>query len=77
MSFVDDAMIATLNGDYRGIAAPTDVLSFPQLDPDEDEDEDAMALSTSTVPLVLGDIVISVPRAIAQAAEYGHSHVGR
>lgn len=32
VTFVDDGMIQMLNRDYRGIDAPTDVLSFPQDD---------------------------------------------
>lgn len=75
VSFVDDAEIAALNRDYRGIAEPTDVLSFPQLDPAEDPGAPTSGAEfpMETVPLVLGDIVISVPRAISQAAEFGHS----
>jgi probable rRNA maturation factor len=50
-----------LNNAYRGIDAPTDVLSFPsgEVDPDSGN-------------LYLGDILISFPRAQAQAQESGH-----
>lgn len=66
VSFVDDDTIASLNGHYRGIFAPTDVLSFPQ-----EGDEDFVFLEG--LPRMLGDIVISLERARAQAEEYGHS----
>ena len=56
--------IAQLNSDYRGIAAKTDVLSFSQLEGE--------AMPTVGGQL-LGDIVISLPTAQAQAQEYGHS----
>jgi len=62
---VDDQAIQEINRDYRGIDKVTDVLSFPQ-------EEDAPALIEKT-PLLLGDIVICLPRACEQAAEYGHS----
>ena len=65
---VDDDAIAEMNQLYRGIDAPTDVLSFPQWD--------AVDLATTQpleAPLPLGDIVVSVPRAASQAREYGHS----
>lgn len=65
--FVDDAGIAALNRDYRGIDAPTDVLSFSQL-----ENAGPATLPPGT-PLLLGDIVVSLPRAAAQAQEYGHT----
>jgi probable rRNA maturation factor len=64
----DDAGIARLNRQYRGIDTPTDVLSFPQLDsPDRSLERPA------GMPLMLGDIVISLPQAESQAREYGHS----
>ena len=47
---VDDMHIAELNREYRGIASPTDVLSFPMDDPGIPGDE----------PVPLGDIVISL-----------------
>lgn len=66
----DDAGIAAINRAYRRIDAPTDVLSFPQ-----HEDVRAVDLQASGkgAPLMLGDIVVSVPRAEEQAREYGHT----
>ncbi len=66
----DDAGIAALNQEYRGIDAPTDVLSFPQ---HEDIMVNALPAGPAGAPLLLGDIVVSLPRAEAQAQEYGHS----
>ncbi len=68
----DDATLHTLNRDYRGVDAPTDVLSFA-----EDEDEDSPFISPTTeddtAPRYLGDIAVSYERVLAQAAEYDHS----
>ena len=57
----DDAQLHELNRDYLGVDAATDVLSFPseQIDPENGA-------------RYLGDILISVPRAAAQAAGSGH-----
>ena len=57
-----DGRIRELNRDYRGIDRVTDVLSFPLFDEEEDGGKTP-----------LGDIVIDVDRAAAQAQEYGHS----
>jgi probable rRNA maturation factor len=57
----DDVRIQTLNRQFLGIDAPTDVLSFPGGDTDPDSDE-----------LYLGDVIISLPRAQVQAAAGGH-----
>lgn len=64
VTFVDDEGIRQLNREYRSLDKVTDVLSFPQ-------DEEDWALPDVTRPL--GDIVISLQRAAAQAEEYGHS----
>jgi len=64
---VDDEAITDLNRDHRGLASPTDVLSFA---PQEGED---MGDLPEGEPLPLGDIVISLERCLAQAADYGHS----
>lgn len=58
--FDDDARIQELNRQFSGINAPTDVLSFP-----------ANVIDPETGRLYLGDIIISVPRAEAQAFEAG------
>ena len=51
-----------LNRQYRGLDKTTDVLSFPLCEAGVPQPGDA-----------LGDIVISIPRAAAQAEEYGVS----
>ena len=58
----DNEEIHGLNLEYRGKDAPTDVLSFPLFDEEGNLDEEE-----------LGDIVISLERAVAQAEEYNHS----
>lgn len=62
--FIDDEKMHEMNLKYRGVDRTTDVLSFAFNDvPDEFESEVEM----------LGDIYISIPKAIAQAEEYEHS----
>jgi len=68
LTLVDDMRIHELNRDYRGVDRPTDVLSFALQEEVEDEPE-----IYGYDDLVLGDVIISVERARAQAEEYGHS----
>ena len=66
VTFVDNAAIAELNNQYRNKPMPTDVLSFPLGENgkyDIDENNGCM---------MLGDIVISMERAMEQANLYGH-----
>ena len=65
LQFTGDEEIAELNGRWRGLPQPTDVLSFAAL-------ESEMPLQQTTT-LELGDIVVSVPTAARQALEQGHS----
>ena len=67
LMLVDDQRIHALNLEYRGVDRPTDVLSFALQEEMEEEPESEFEDE------MLGDIVISVPRARAQAEEYGHS----
>ena len=67
VSLVDNETIHTINLEQREIDAPTDVLSFP-LGEDGVYDQ-----NPATGAYMLGDIVISLERARAQAEEYGHS----
>jgi probable rRNA maturation factor len=57
----DDRQLHELNLQFLGIDAPTDVLSFPAGDTDPDSEQ-----------TYLGDVIISLPRAAAQAAAGGH-----
>ena len=66
----DDENIHMLNAEHGSKDCATDVLSFPMLEFDEEHNiigEDDFG------GLLLGDIVISLERAYAQAKEYGHS----
>ena len=58
----DDNQLRELNQQWMGVDAPTDVLSFPsdEIDPD-------------TGNRYLGDILISVQRAVEQAKTAGHA----
>ncbi|MDI6601708.1 MAG: rRNA maturation RNase YbeY [Thermoanaerobacteraceae bacterium] len=66
VSLVNDEEIKELNRVYRGVDSPTDVLSFSML-----EGEDNVQILD--MPVMLGDIVISLERALHQSEEYGHS----
>lgn len=67
VTFTDDERIRQLNKEFRDIDRATDVLSFPLGENGEYD------INLATGDKELGDIVISVPHAIAQAEEYGHS----
>ena len=71
--FTDDAGIHQINLDMREVNSPTDVLSFPMFDlqPGEHPTEEDADPATGLVPL--GDMCISLERAEAQAAVFGHS----
>jgi probable rRNA maturation factor len=57
----DDEQLRLLNRDYRGVDAPTDVLSFPASETDPE-----------TGRRYLGDILVSISRAETQARAAGH-----
>ena len=75
----DDAELADLNREHMGHRGPTDVLSFPMLEPDAfrrtDADDARPRARRAIAPLHLrprthiGDIAISIERAVAQAAQ--------
>jgi probable rRNA maturation factor len=76
----NDEGIHQINLETRQVDSPTDVLSFPMfelvpgvpVDESDNENADRFELDeTDTLPL--GDMVISYERAVAQAADYGHS----
>jgi len=77
LTFTDNAGVHALNKEYRGIDAPTDVLSFALNDEGVDELDIYFGEETEAgldpISGMLGDIIISVERAEEQRLEYGHS----
>ncbi|MFP7733172.1 rRNA maturation RNase YbeY [Priestia aryabhattai] len=69
VTFVDNDRIQEINHQYRDKNQPTDVISFAL----EEMGEDEMQIIGDEMPRVLGDIVISIPKAHEQAEEYNHS----
>ena len=67
VSLVDNEQICAINREQRNIDMPTDVLSFPL------GENGVYDQNPATGAYMLGDIVISLERAAAQAEEYGHS----
>lgn len=79
VTFVGEARIRTLNREHRGKEEVTDVLSFPLEEwetrapgaaspaPDLGDVAEAVASGTGGPPLLLGDIVICLRRALDQA----------
>jgi len=66
----DDSEIQALNAQYREKNQPTDVLAFAALQVNSPQ---LPAYIKSSIPLYLGDIVISVDTAYRQAQQRGHS----
>ncbi len=67
VSFVDNEEIRSLNAQYRERDMATDVLSFPL------GENGKYDVNQETGACMLGDIVISMERAVEQAEEFGHS----
>ena len=79
--FVDNDEIKQINNDTRGINKETDVLSFPMLEYENKkvfkEIYKNYKFSQSDFDgeeLVLGDIVISLEKALEQSKEFNHSY---
>jgi probable rRNA maturation factor len=67
VTFVNNEQIRELNKQYRGKDVPTDVLSFPM------GENGVYDVNHATGAKILGDIVISMEKAVEQAERYGHS----
>ncbi len=67
VSFVDNEEIKKINGEYRNKPVETDVLSFPLFENGE------YKVTPETGMVTLGDIVISIEKAVEQANMFGHS----
>lgn len=62
----DDETLRELNRRYRNVDAPTDVLAFP-------DETRGPFVGAPGLPRYLGDLILSFPRAAAQAVEAGHT----
>lgn len=75
----DDDAIHVINREFRGVDRATDVLSFPMVNypsgvtAGQADKLLRQALDDELNACMLGDLIISVPHALAQAEEYGHS----
>lgn len=69
LRLTDDREIQTLNAQYRQQDKPTDVLAFAMLEDAQPQSDEVQ----SSLPLYLGDIVISLDTAKKQAQSQGHS----
>ena len=71
----NDKGIRTINRESREIDKATDVLSFPmfQLEAGEPPEDWDAYIDPETGMFPLGDMAISLERAVAQAEEFGHS----
>ena len=67
VSFVDDKQIRELNAKFRNKDIETDVLSFPLGENGQYE------TNPETGAKMLGDVIISMERAVFQAERYGHT----
>ncbi|ACD23313.1 MULTISPECIES: rRNA maturation RNase YbeY [unclassified Clostridium] len=79
--FVDNEEIREINNETRNIDRATDVLSFPMLDYPEKKvfkevytENDFSEADFDGDDLVLGDVVLSLERALEQSKEYNHSY---
>jgi probable rRNA maturation factor len=67
----DDALVRTLNRDYRDKDKPTNVLSFALLD-DLDDTDDALARDEG-MPILIGDVILAFETVQREAREQGKS----
>lgn len=79
--FVDNNEIKEINNETRGINRETDVLSFPMLEYEDKKvfkdmykDYKFSQSDFDGDELVLGDIVLSLEKALEQSKEFNHSY---
>lgn len=79
LSVVDLQTIQEINKEHRNIDKPTDVLSFPQIEPvkvgvmDWENLDFSSCINYDSEELILGDIVLCSEKALEQAQVYQHS----
>jgi probable rRNA maturation factor len=71
ITYVSNERVQEINREYRQKDYPTDVISFAM----EELGEGEVKVVGTDQPRILGDIIISIPKAKEQAEEYGHSFI--
>lgn len=79
LTLTDNAIIHSLNREFRNTDRPTDVLSFPLVEYEKAGDFDVFedsfdCFNPESGEFMLGDIVISLDKVKEQAESYGHSY---
>lgn len=69
VTFMTDEAIRKINAEYRGKDKATDVISFAL---EEMLEGEVAIVREEGMPVILGDILISIETAERQSAEYGH-----
>lgn len=72
ITLTNNEEIHAINKEYRDVDRPTDVLSFPMYE--KEEIPTLKKEKQDDIEEILGDIIISIPKVIEQAQEYGHSY---
>lgn len=67
VTFVDNEKMQSINKKHRQIDKPTDVLSFPL------GENGKYDINPETGAKILGDVIISIEKAVEQAKKYGHT----
>lgn len=79
LTVVDETSIHEINKEHRDVDRPTDVLSFPQIEPESmgyinwDTVDFSGCMNLDTDEILLGDIILCDTKAKEQAENYGHS----
>lgn len=73
VSFTDDEGIREINRELRSVDSATDVLSFPFNELQAGSFcADSCICDPETGCIILGDMVLSIPRCVQQGIEFGH-----
>ena len=78
LTITDEESIKSINNEFRNMNRVTDVLSFPMIEYelagvfDFIEEFDDL-FNPESGEVILGDIVLCLPKVLSQAEEYGHS----
>ncbi|MCF0233251.1 MAG: rRNA maturation RNase YbeY [Enterococcus sp.] len=78
LTITDEETIKNINSEFRNIDRATDVLSFPMVEYEEAGEFDFIEefddlFNPESGEVILGDIVLCLPKVFSQAEEFGHS----